>query len=73
MKKNDSAHPLRGFLTLLALVAWLPNAPAQLEIYGNTTTIEDPFMAQVRNRAPRTRAQLAVLIDASVLREALAE
>jgi NitT/TauT family transport system substrate-binding protein len=34
---------------------------------------EDPFVAQERNRAPRTRAQLAILIDASVLRDALAE
>jgi NitT/TauT family transport system substrate-binding protein len=34
---------------------------------------EDPFIAQERNRAPRTRAQLAIMIDASVLREALAE
>lgn len=34
---------------------------------------EEPFVAQERNRAPRTRAQLAVLIDASVLREALAQ
>jgi ABC-type nitrate/sulfonate/bicarbonate transport system substrate-binding protein len=34
---------------------------------------EDPFVAQERSRAPRTRAQLAVMIDASVLREALAE
>jgi sulfonate transport system substrate-binding protein len=34
---------------------------------------EDPFVAQERNRAPRTRAQLAILIDASVLRDALAD
>jgi len=34
---------------------------------------EEPFVAQERNRAPRTRAQLAIMIDASVLREALAE
>jgi NitT/TauT family transport system substrate-binding protein len=34
---------------------------------------EDPFVALERNRAPRAREQLAVLIDASVLREALAE
>jgi len=34
---------------------------------------EEPFVAQERDRAPRTRAQLAIMIDASVLREALAE
>jgi sulfonate transport system substrate-binding protein len=34
---------------------------------------EDPFLAPERNRMPRTRAQLAVMIDASVLREALVE
>jgi ABC-type nitrate/sulfonate/bicarbonate transport system substrate-binding protein len=34
---------------------------------------EDTFVARERNRTPRTRAQLAVLVDASVLREALAE
>jgi sulfonate transport system substrate-binding protein len=34
---------------------------------------EDPFLAPERNRMPRTRAQLAAMIDASVLREALAE
>jgi NitT/TauT family transport system substrate-binding protein len=34
---------------------------------------EDPYLAPERGRAPRTRAQLAVLIDASVLRDALAE
>jgi NitT/TauT family transport system substrate-binding protein len=34
---------------------------------------EDPFVALERGRAPRAREQLAVLIDASVLREALAE
>ncbi|HEX7238156.1 MAG TPA: ABC transporter substrate-binding protein [Gammaproteobacteria bacterium] len=34
---------------------------------------EEPFVALERSRAPRTRAQLAVLVDASVLREALAE
>ena len=33
---------------------------------------EDPFLAQERNRVPRTREQLAVMIDASVLRDALA-
>jgi NitT/TauT family transport system substrate-binding protein len=34
---------------------------------------EDVFLAPERNRAPRPRAELAVLIDASVLREALAD
>jgi len=34
---------------------------------------EEPFVALERGRTPRTRAQLAVLVDASVLREALAE
>lgn len=34
---------------------------------------EDPFVARERNRAPRTRAQLAIMIDASVLRDALAD
>ena len=34
---------------------------------------EEPFVALERGRVPRTRAQLAVLVDASVLREALAE
>jgi NitT/TauT family transport system substrate-binding protein len=33
---------------------------------------EDAFVARERTRAPRTRAQLATLIDASVLRDALA-
>jgi NitT/TauT family transport system substrate-binding protein len=33
---------------------------------------EDPFVALERGRAPRTREQLAIMIDASVLREALA-
>jgi sulfonate transport system substrate-binding protein len=32
---------------------------------------EDVFVAKERNRAPRTRAELAPLIDASVLRDAL--
>lgn len=32
---------------------------------------EDIFVARERNRAPRTRAQLATLVDDSVLREAL--
>ena len=31
---------------------------------------EDPFVAQERNRTPRSRTELAVMIDASVLREA---
>lgn len=34
---------------------------------------EDVFLAPERNRAPRARAELAVLIDASVLRDALAD
>ena len=34
---------------------------------------EDVFLAPERNRAPRSRAELALLIDASVLREALAD
>ena len=34
---------------------------------------EDPFLAPERNRTPRSRAQLAVMIDASVLRDALAD
>jgi NitT/TauT family transport system substrate-binding protein len=32
---------------------------------------EDPFVARERNRAPRSRAELATLIDATVLRDAL--
>ncbi len=31
---------------------------------------EDKWVAKERNRAPRTRAQLAVLIDDSLLKEA---
>jgi NitT/TauT family transport system substrate-binding protein len=34
---------------------------------------EDVYIARERNRAPRTRAELAALIDTSVLEEALAE
>jgi NitT/TauT family transport system substrate-binding protein len=34
---------------------------------------EEPFLAPERNRMPRSRAQLAILIDASVLRDALAD
>jgi sulfonate transport system substrate-binding protein len=34
---------------------------------------EDVFVAKERNRAPRTRAELAPLIDSSVLRDALRE
>jgi NitT/TauT family transport system substrate-binding protein len=34
---------------------------------------EDPFVALERNRTPRPRSELAVMIDASVLREALAQ
>ena len=33
---------------------------------------EDVYIARERGRAPRTRSELAVLIDASVLRDALA-
>jgi ABC-type nitrate/sulfonate/bicarbonate transport system substrate-binding protein len=40
MKKNNGARVLRSIVTLVALIAWLPNALAQLKIYGNTTTIE---------------------------------
>jgi len=34
---------------------------------------EDPFLAPERNRMPRPRAQLAILIDSTVLRDALVE
>lgn len=34
---------------------------------------EDPFVAQELGREPRSRAQLAIMIDASVLRDALAD
>jgi sulfonate transport system substrate-binding protein len=34
--------------------------------------VEEAWVAQERNRSPRTRAQLATLIDASLLQEALA-
>ena len=51
MKKNNAARALRGFITLLAIVTWLPNA-----LGGRMAA-----------------AELAVLIDSSVLREALAE
>jgi hypothetical protein len=33
---------------------------------------EEVWVARERNRTPRTRAQLATLIDASLLQEALA-
>ena len=40
MKKNKAARALCAFVGLLPLLAWPPNAAAQLKIYGNTTTLE---------------------------------
>jgi hypothetical protein len=52
----------------MALTEWLLRAPA----WEQKACFKIPIRAKERNRAPRSREELTVLIDRSVVEEALA-